>query len=214
MKQIPHNISNVSRETLEILKKIYTANSYQLDRYADQLLWWNRKVNLVSRNASKEHVFEHIRHSLFPLALNMYKGSEHILDTGTGGGLPGIPLAIALPNCSFILNDISEKKCMVLKQIVKQLDLKNCEVRTGDVGKQVIDEPYILTTMHAFKLKDLFERTRNVNWEKAIVYKGKDYQEELKEISELDLQVHAFDLSTMHPQDFYKEKFILLVNKQ
>ncbi|MEX1137004.1 MAG: RsmG family class I SAM-dependent methyltransferase [Balneolales bacterium] len=213
MKHSPGNIINVSRETLMRLDKVFKGNSYKLDKYADLLLWWNRKVNLVSRNSSKKHILEHIRHSLIPVALDLYSGNETILDTGTGGGLPGIPLAIALPDCRFVLNDISEKKCMVLKQMVKDLGLSNCEVKPGDLGKLTIVGPCILTTKHAFKLNDLLFKAKGINWEQAIIYKGTNYQSELNETNVKEIKVQAYNLSLLEPGTFYIGKSVLVVKK-
>ncbi|MEX0684568.1 MAG: RsmG family class I SAM-dependent methyltransferase [Balneolales bacterium] len=205
-------IDNVSRETGALLEKVVSTYGEKLDAYAEQLLWWNKRINLVSRIVGLTGVSEHIRHSIIPVAMQCYKGGELVLDTGTGGGLPGLPLAITLPDCHFLLNDISEKKSMVLKELVKSLGLQNCEVVTGDLGRLVIEEPCTLTTKHAFKLTDIISKSNNVNWERAIVYKGSDFFTDLREIKN-KMPIKAYDLSEFEPVKFYKQKFILLIDK-
>lgn len=211
MFHVKHTIEekNVSRETSTIADQIISANKVIMCEYADQLMWWNKKVNLISRSSTRQNAVEHIRHSLIPVALGVYSGKEDILDTGTGGGLPGIPLAIALPDHHLILNDISQKKCRVLVQLIKSLGLENCEVRCGDLGKLDLKEKCTITTMHAFKLKNLFVKSKRINWVRAIIYKGADFKDELDECLDRKLSIKAYDLSLLEPDRFYEGKFVL-----
>jgi len=97
----------------------------QLWRYAELLLAWNKKVNLISRKDEHSVLSKHILHSLSIVFFHRFKKGERVLDLGTGGGLPGIPLAIAFPNTLFLLIDAIGKKINACQDMIVQLGLKN-----------------------------------------------------------------------------------------
>ncbi|MDZ7691898.1 MAG: RsmG family class I SAM-dependent methyltransferase [Balneolaceae bacterium] len=101
---------NVPRETFSRVDEFIEKNRDKLETYLDALFWWNNRVNLISRDVSRETAWEHIRHSLVISGFVNFKDAEHIVDAGTGGGLPGVPLAIAHPEKRYYLNDIVSKK--------------------------------------------------------------------------------------------------------
>ncbi len=121
-----HNIIQkpVPRETFSQINELISKNRDKLESYLNNFLWWNKRVNLVSRGVSRETIWEHIRHSLILSELQPFRENKLFIDTGTGGGLPGIPLAITHPNKHFVLNDLVTKKCLAMKQIAQQIDLK------------------------------------------------------------------------------------------
>jgi 16S rRNA (guanine527-N7)-methyltransferase len=99
-----------------------------LSRYRELLLEWNGKINLISRK-DQEHAWDtHILLSLAHLFLVRFPGHGRILDLGTGGGLPGIPLSIMLPECEFTLVDSIRKKTTAVAAIVEALGLTNVKV--------------------------------------------------------------------------------------
>lgn len=125
----------------------FTAFSEQqwqcFERYADVLLKWNQKINLISRKETDRLVEKHL---LPVLALTEWKEgndcflkSKRVLDVGTGGGIPGIPLAIAYPNVSFTLLDSIHKKTVAVADIIQRLGLPKvtviCERLEEHVGK-------------------------------------------------------------------------------
>ena len=111
----------------------------QLDQYVKLLLEWNKKINLISRQDEENIWNYHILHSVSPLfKLKVMEGSR-MVDIGTGGGLPGIPLKILQPDISLLCLDATRKKVNSVLQIVNELKLKSVDViwgRAEEIGKQ------------------------------------------------------------------------------
>ncbi len=97
----------------------------QLSRYAELLTEANRKVNLISRKDIENVWPHHILPSLVPVKTGRFTGTEHILDVGTGGGLPGIPLAVLFPDAHITLIDSTLRKVRMLWKFIEELSLKN-----------------------------------------------------------------------------------------
>ena len=182
-------------ETLDAATRALKEHEEALSQYADRLLWWNEKVNLVSRDVSRETIIKHIEHSL-TLSAHLDVAPRWI-DAGSGGGLPGIPLAIAHPEKEFIVNDIVQKKCTVLKALIRELELTNIQVKEGSITDIEMDSNSGVCTKHAFKIPQLFSMIADrgkqpsvVLWLKGFEEAGKDVdqhpQKELFEIQLLD----------------------------
>lgn len=99
--------------------------------YADSLLDCNTRVNLISRSDTTNIWFSHILHSISILFFRVLSSGRRVLDLGTGGGLPGVPLAILMPDTSFTLLDSIAKKTNAVQQIVSTIGLGNVLVETG-----------------------------------------------------------------------------------
>ncbi len=97
----------------------------KLVRYTRLLEEWNAKVNLISRKEDAPVIVRHVFHSLLICKVHDFKPGEKVLDLGTGGGLPGIPLAILFPETSFLLVDSTGKKIAACKAMAKELGLRN-----------------------------------------------------------------------------------------
>lgn len=106
------------------------AQNSLLREYADLLAQFNRKLNLVSRDSMEDVRDRHIFHSLC-LAYRNFRSETTVVDWGTGGGLPLIPLAVAFPDVRFVGIDSVEKKVMAVRQMVRQLGLQNVTVHAG-----------------------------------------------------------------------------------
>jgi 16S rRNA (guanine527-N7)-methyltransferase len=212
MKQ--HSISYyyVSRETLLSTEQLIEKHKPKIEEYIRLLLWWNKRINLVSRDVSRETLFNHIHHSLLLTQLKPYKESDFIVDAGTGGGLPGIILAITSPQKQFLLNDIASKKILAVKQMARKLALSNIETFNGSISQLQAKEPFLLISKHAFKINQLYHLCTELPWEKMLFLKGLNFEDELEGI-ETPLEVSAGNLSKVSANDFYSGKAIITISK-
>ena len=205
--------TNISKESLNKLNSLLDIHQVRLTKYAEELMWWNTKINLVSRDVSRETVIEHIRHSLLiHQFIDVEKGGD-IIDTGTGGGLPGIPLAICFPDINFVLNDIVSKKVMAVKQMAFKLGLKNVKTLVGSISEVPIKNEDLVITKHAFKIEDLISFIEKTEWNRIVFLKGGE--EVLKEIDGVRcrLEINIIELDAVLKSDFYKGKAIVEVSK-
>lgn len=194
-------------------EKLVNNNIETLILYSDQLLWWNKKVNLVSRDVSHETVLEHIKHSLILSTVDSFKVSENIIDTGSGGGLPGIPLSICFPEKQFVVNDIVSKKVMAMKQVGFKLKLTNLKTASGSIAQQAFEEDHLIITKHAFKVDELILLLGNNPWKKLIFLKGANEAE--PEIKRLDIPVSSniIELDVSIEDPFYKGKALVEISR-
>lgn len=203
----------ISGEALAKTLSLYEENKLALDLFIDKLIWWNNKVNLVSRNVSRETLFNHVIHSLLPVAVGLIKNEGTIVDAGSGGGLPAIPLAIVCNSADVISNDIVEKKIMTVRQIGRDVGLSNLKAMPGSIEKLESEEPFLLVSKHAFKIDELYEMTADKNWKSALFYKG--YDEGFDELERIQIQlkaeVYRFNFDT--PDKFYDGKGLWYIEK-
>ena len=173
---------------------------------------WNSKINVISRKDIDELYLRHVLHSLSIAKLISFKDGTSILDVGTGGGFPGIPLAILFPNCKFHLVDSIQKKINVVNNVVKELDLKN--VKTSSCRAEAISEKNDFVVSRAVtNMKDFvswikFKINKNSfnDFKNGVLYlKGGDLNEELKSFK----NVKTFELSEFFNEDFFNEKKVV-----
>lgn len=144
----------------ELQLKLDNNQMKQLMAYLELLIKWNSVYNLTSVRDPLEMVKHHLLDSL--ATIFAFKHAENILDVGSGGGLPGIVLAIVYPEKKVALIDIVSKKTAFLKQVKAELALKNVTVYTGRVEQLSVDEPgklFDVITSRAFS-----ELANFVNW--------------------------------------------------
>ncbi|GAA4812759.1 16S rRNA (guanine(527)-N(7))-methyltransferase RsmG [Litoribaculum gwangyangense] len=170
---------------------------------------WNLKINVVSRKDIDELYLRHVLHSLGIAKIIQFKNGSNILDVGTGGGFPGIPLAIMFPECSFHLVDSIAKKLKVVDEVVEGLGLTN--VKTTHSRVEDIDGNFDFIVSRAVAAMPTF-----VHWVKGkiakqqkhelkngILYlKGGDLTEELKDYKTTII----YNLIDYFEEDFYETK--------
>ncbi|WP_111682089.1 16S rRNA (guanine(527)-N(7))-methyltransferase RsmG [Winogradskyella tangerina] len=173
---------------------------------------WNAKINVVSRKDIDELYLRHVLHSLGIAKVIQFADDSSILDVGTGGGFPGIPLAILFPNCQFHLVDSINKKLKVINAVAESIGLTN--VRTTHSRVEAIDETYdfivsrAVTAMPEFTkwVKGKVSRKQKNALKNGILYlKGGDLTEELQQYT----TVKAYLLSDYFEEDFFDTKKVI-----
>lgn len=167
---------------------------------------WNNKINLISRK-DITHLYErHVLHSLSIAKIISFEPQTQVLDVGTGGGFPGIPLAILFPDVQFHLVDSIGKKVQAVAGIAKQLDLKN--VTTQQIRAEQIEKKYDFVVSRAVtKLPEIYQwihmlidKTHKNNIPNGLLYlKGNDALQELP--------VKNTKHNIYHLKDFFEEEF-------
>ena len=159
--------------------------------------YWNSKVNLISRKDIDNLEINHILHSLSIVKIVSFKDSTSVLDVGTGGGLPGIPLAIFFPKVNFTLIDSIGKKIKVVKSICNELSINNVDAINDRVENHLDHYDFILsravTSMDKFyKLVNKNFRFNSSNKMKngIISLKGGNLDEELKDFDEKNIYLY------------------------
>lgn len=196
----------------EVLKLIDDYHE-PINNYIDQLLWWNNKVNLVSRDVSRETIREHVIHSLTPSYSKIFQQTGVIIDAGTGGGLPGIPLSIVNTEKKIVLNDIVNKKLMACKQMVYKLGLSHCELNGGSIEAFGFTGGELVVTKHAFKINDLLSLLGDKQWGGILMLKGlHEVENELRGIGD-KLSIHVISLE-QDEKSFYDGKALVEITRK
>jgi 16S rRNA (guanine527-N7)-methyltransferase len=143
----------------------------QLDHYVNLLLDWNKKINLISRKDEENIWTYHILHCISPLfKINILEGSK-MVDIGTGGGLPGIPIKILRPDISLLCLDATRKKAGAVSQMVNDLDLHEVEIVWGRAEEIGVQPKYL----HKFDLaiaRAVAPLNELVSWSMGFLKKG------------------------------------------
>jgi len=176
---------------------------------------WNAQINVISR-ADIDNLYEkHILHSLAIAKIVNFKDFTEILDVGTGGGFPGIPLAILYPNCQFLLVDSIGKKIKVVNEISTTLGLEN--IRAEQMRAELVEGEFDFIVSRAVtKLLPFYGWVKgkiNINnynkLKNGILYlKGGDLKEELKELGK---KSRVFELSDYFTEEFFETKMVVHV---
>lgn len=189
----------------------------QLDQYAKLVTEWNDKINMVSRKDIDMLIPHHILHSLGIVKTFKFIPGSQILDLGTGGGLPGIPLAIAYPDVNFHLVDARAKKIMVVNEVIQELKLKN--VKAEHIRAEELKTSYDFVVSRAVaRLDKLLQWSRNKILKKEvnpipnglIALKGGDLNEIKAEVPKHEYIEH-YNLEEIFNLEYYKEKYIIYV---
>lgn len=194
---------------MELLKHYFTQLSdIQLEQFSKlQELYqdWNLKINVVSRKDIDELYLRHVLHSLGIAKIQSFLPEASILDVGTGGGFPGIPLAILFPETNFHLVDSIGKKIKVVEEVAAGLGLENVQITNARA--ETITGQYDFIVSRAVAQMETF-----VHWVKGRV--AKKSRHELKngilylKGGDLSEELAGFPKATVYPlQDFFKEDF-------
>ncbi|SJZ99938.1 16S rRNA m(7)G-527 methyltransferase [Chitinophaga eiseniae] len=207
---------------MEIVLKYFSdftpAQLQQLEALKGLYEEWNGKINVISRKDIDSLYERHVLHSLSIAAIADFQPGTQILDLGTGGGFPGIPLAIFYPEVQFHLVDSIGKKIKVVQGVSEALGLKNvtsAHTRVEEIKNRKFD---IVVSRAVAPLADLWR------WSKPLLKKsavpGKQFEKGLiclkggdlaQEISESGVKPRLLELYEIFPEESFKEKYIVMV---
>ena len=182
------------------------------DLYAD----WNQKINVISRKDIENLYEHHVLHSLSVAKALTFRPGTRILDFGTGGGFPGIPLSILFPECEFKLIDGTGKKIRVATEVAQAIGLKNChpvQLR-GEEEKGMYD---FVVSRAVMSLPDLMKIVKkNISRKEqinslpngVIVLKGGDVQAEIQPFKRI---AEVLDISMWFKEEWFKGKHLIYV---
>ena len=201
----------------EILKQFPNLTDTQIQQFEKlQFLYedWNAKINVISRKDIDELYTRHVLHSLGIAKVITFKSGTKILDVGTGGGFPGIPLAILFPEVNFYLIDIIAKKIRVVNEVASALGLQNlkAEQKRAEIVSQEYDfvVSRAVTNMSDFVswIKGKIRKTSNNDLQNGVLYlKGGDLTEELKDFP----KATEYNLSDYFSDEFFETKKVVHV---
>ena len=173
---------------------------------------WNAKINVISRKDIDELYTRHVLHSLGIAKIIEFRPGSKIMDVGTGGGFPGIPLAILHPEVDFYLIDVIAKKIKVVNEVVAGLGLKNvkAEQKRAELVKQEFDfiVSRAVTNMPDFVnwVEDKVTKKQHHELANGILYlKGGDLTEELKDFP----KATEYNLSDFFSDEFFETKKVV-----
>jgi len=176
---------------------------------------WNAQINVISRKDTDNFYERHVLHSLAIAKVMQFTDGSKTLDIGTGGGFPGIPLAILFPNCDFLLVDSIGKKIKVVNEVAKALELKN--VRGKHERAENIKEQFdfivsrAVTAMPKFLnwTKGKFLKENKNSFKNGILYlKGGDLTEEMAAVKKA---IQYFNISDFYSEEFFETKKVVYV---
>lgn len=176
---------------------------------------WNQKINVISRKDISNLYSHHVLHSLAIAKAINFKDGTTIMDFGTGGGFPGIPLAIMFPNCKFKLIDGTGKKIMVANEVIKAIGLTNV-VAEHIRGEEEKGKYNFIVSRAVMPLPDLIKIVKkNISKEQnnalpngVIVLKGGNTEGEIHEHKKL---AEITPLSNWFKDDWFKEKSLIYI---
>ena len=199
----------------EILQQFPNLTDIQIEQFGKlEALYqdWNAKINVISRKDIDELYTKHVLHSLAIAKVQPFEPGTYILDVGTGGGFPGIPLAILFPETRFYLIDVILKKINVVKAVAESLGLKNvkaeqlrAELVKGDfdfiVSRAVTNMPDFVSW-----IKDKTKKQSKHELKNGILYlKGGDLTLELKDFP----QATEYNISEFFKNEFFETKKVV-----
>lgn len=203
---------------IELIQKYFSDFSNkqvkQFQQLQDLYTDWNEKINVISRKDIDSLYEKHVLHSLaIATIIDLQSGTE-IIDIGTGGGFPGIPLAIFFPEVQFHLADSINKKLKVVSEIIAAIELRNVTVqhtRAEDIKDRKFD---FAVSRAVAPLKDLWrwskpllkKENKNKLINGLICLKGGDLSQE---ISDSKLHPHIFEIEKIFEEPFFKEKYVV-----
>ncbi len=174
---------------------------------------WNEKINVISRKDIDELYVRHVLHSLSLAKIIRFTPGTSFVDVGTGGGFPGIPLAILLPECNFMLIDSIGKKIRVVEEVARQLKLENVVARKNRIQEIKTRYDFVISRavtafpdFVAMVRKNVSANSKNALPNGILYLKGGDFEEE---INTFGGSAEIFKLSKIFHESFFETKKVI-----
>ena len=186
----------------------------QFNQLEEQYKHWNSQINVISRKDIDKLYLHHILHSLAIAKVISFLPNEKVLDVGTGGGFPGIPLAILFPETHFHLVDSIGKKIKVVNEVSKAIQVTNL-VATHARAEQINDHFDFVVSRAVTQLKDFYpwirlkfnNKSNNLLKNGVLYLKGGDLSEELKNSGLKNIT--QYPVKDYFKEDFFETKFVI-----
>lgn len=198
------NLSDAQQEQIRVMLKLYPE--------------WNEKINVISRKDIDNLEINHILHSMAIGKFINFTPGTTVLDFGTGGGFPGLPLAVLFPDVNFHLMDRTGKKVRVAQEIAEAAGIRNVTFEHGDVAEcrqhfDFVVSRAVMSQEDLIKIcrKNIKKEQKNALPNGLITLKGGDLQNELRRLLP---QSEVVDVSNYFNEDFFKEKHIVYTSIQ
>lgn len=175
---------------------------------------WNSQINVISRKDMDNLYLKHVLHSLAIAKVISFADGTKVLDVGTGGGFPGIPIAILFPNVDFLLVDSIGKKIKVVNEVANSIGLKN--LRAEHKRAEQVDGQFdfvvsrAVTRMKVFQQwvrKRISTKQKNILFNGILYLKGGDLKEELKGIKNVEL----YNIPDFFEEEFFETKKVVYI---
>lgn len=202
---------------MEIIKKYFPdldpVQFERFERLKELYQFWNDQINVISRKDIESLYIHHVLHSMAIAKVIQFKPGTQIMDVGTGGGFPGIPLAILFPECEFYCIDSIGKKIKVVTEVSTALGLNNLkaeQIRVQQVKKQF--DFVVSRAVTAFPKfvnmvkKNVHHKDKNAFPNGILYLKGGDFAEEIKGYGEA---VSLFNCSDFFGEEFFETKKVV-----
>jgi len=203
-------------DVLQLKKYFPTISDKQIHLFkeiSELYIFWNKQINVISQKDIENLFVRHILHSLSIAKIIEFRSAETIVDVGTGGGFPGIPLAIMFPETQFTLIDSIGKKIKIVNEIIKTADLKNVialQKRSNEFKEEFnFVTGRAVTAFPAFysSVKHLVKKKNNRN---GILYlKGGDFDEELKSFKKAKIYL----IKKFFAKEYFETKKLIYIPK-
>lgn len=196
-------------------KNLNAEQKSRLEQLYDLYAHWNAQINVVSRKDIDELYERHILHSLAIAKFIDFKPGERVLDVGTGGGFPGIPLAILFPETHFHLVDSIGKKIKVVSAVAEALNLQNVTA-SHMRAEEIKDKYHFIISRAVTRLVEFYPWVRGKFLKESInavangiIYlKGGDLADEIKESG---LKAELYPLSDYFDEEFFETKYVVYI---